>query len=77
MRPTCWGGLEVQAFRHCLEFVICNPQIAFCIGNAFVIELVHDQRQIHTLHASMVAPGFSQTVCTEVAPQTDLLADGR
>ena len=37
---------------------------------------MHDQCQIHTLHASMVAPGFSQTVCAEVAAQAHLSADG-
>ena len=46
------------------------------VHDTFVIELVHDQRQIHTLHASMVAPGFSQTVRAEVAAQAHLLADG-
>ena len=73
---TCWEGLEVQAFRYGLEFVISNPQVAFCIGKTFVIKLVHDQRQVHTLHASMVSPGFSQTVRAEVAAQAHLLTDG-
>lgn len=38
--------------------------------------VVHNQRQIHTLQAGMKCPGLSQTMSTEVAPQTNLLADG-
>ena len=40
-----------------------------------MVELVHNQRQIDALHTSMVTPGFSQTVCAEVASQAYLLAD--
>ena len=37
---------------------------------------MHNQRQIDALHTSMVAPGFSQTVCAEVAAQAHLSTDG-
>ena len=41
-----------------------------------MVELVHDQRQIHTLQTGMIPPGLSQTVSAEVSSQTNLLADG-
>jgi hypothetical protein len=41
-----------------------------------MVELVHDQSQIHAQQTGMISPGFSQTVGTKVSPKTDLLADG-
>jgi len=40
-----------------------------------VIELVHDERQVHALHPSMIAPGFSQRVGAIVAGEPDLVAN--
>ena len=58
-----------------MEFIIGNTQISFCVSNTNVIELVHNQRQIDALHASVVTPGFAQTMCTKVAAQAHLLTD--
>ena len=41
-----------------------------------MIELVHDQRQIHILHSSMISPGLPQAMCTKVTSQAHLLANG-
>ena len=41
-----------------------------------MIELVHDQRQIHALHAGVVPPRLSQAVGAEVAPHPDFTANG-
>ena len=38
---------------------------------------MHNQSQVDTLYSSMIAPGFTQTGCVEVATQAHLLADGR
>ena len=40
-----------------------------------MIELVHNQRQIHTLQAGVIAPGFSQAVSAIVALQPNITAD--
>ena len=42
-----------------------------------MIELVHDQRQIHALHSSVIAPGLTQAMCAEVTTQPHLFANGR
>jgi len=41
-----------------------------------MIELVHNQSQIHALQTGMITPGLSQTVGAEVPSQTNLPADG-
>ena len=51
-----------------LEFVVGDPQVTLGVGDTFVIELMHDQRQVHALHTSMVSPGLSQTVWWLINP---------
>ena len=40
-----------------------------------MVELVHDEGQVHALQPSVIAPGLAQAVCPEVAAQSDLTAD--
>ena len=40
-----------------------------------MIELVHDQRQVHTLHMSVISSSLSQTVGAEIAAQSHLFTD--
>jgi hypothetical protein len=41
-----------------------------------VIEFMHDECQIYTIHTSMVSPGLAQAVCTIISLQSNFLADG-
>src|SRR5659263_357478 len=69
------AGLEVQALRHRLKFIIGDPQITLCLCNAFMVELVHDESQIYPTHSSMVAPSLSKAVRTKVAGQAYIAAN--
>lgn len=47
------------------------------ISDTFVVEFVHDERQIHPTHASMIAPGLAKTVGAKVAGKSCFTADRR
>jgi len=68
-------SLQIQALDNGLQFIIRDAPIAFGIDQTGVIELIHDEGQIHALHPGLVAPGFAQTMGSEVAPQPHLAAD--
>lgn len=73
---TSEGKLEVQSLGNRLKLVIGDTKISFCVSDAVVIEFVHDQCQIHSLHLGVIAPGLSETVGAIISPQTNILADG-
>jgi len=60
---------------NCLKLITRDPQIAFSVGNAVVIEFVHNQSQINTLRPGVIAPGLSEAMRAEVPSQTDLLTN--
>lgn len=68
---------KIEFLSNRLKLVVGDTKISFCVSDAVVIEFVHDQCQINTLHPGMISPGLSETVGAIVAPQTNLLADGR
>ena len=55
-------SLEIQAASHGFQLIISDPQIALGVSQAIVIQLVHDEGNVHALHASMIAPGELFTV---------------
>ena len=57
--------------------VIGDSQVALSVGNDFVIELVHDECQILTLHVSAIPTRFSQAMWSEVAAQANIVKDVR
>jgi hypothetical protein len=65
---------KIQPLCHHFQFIISNPQISLGVYEALMIELVHNQRQIHTLQAGVIAPGFSQAVSAIVALQPNITA---
>lgn len=67
--------LEVQALRHLEKFIVGDTQIPFGVGDTFVIEFMHDERQIHSIHTGMVSPGFPQTMGAVISSQPNLFAD--
>ena len=40
-----------------------------------MIELVHNKRQVHSLHTSVISPGFPQTMGAVISTQPNLIAD--
>jgi len=40
-----------------------------------MIEFVHNKRQVHSLHAGVIPPGFPQAMSAEVAGQSNITAD--
>lgn len=61
--------------RDRLQFIIGDAQIPFGVGDALVIELVHDKRQVHSLHAGVISPGFPQAVGTVITSQSNTMAN--
>jgi hypothetical protein len=40
-----------------------------------MVELVHNKRQVHSLHAGVISPGFPQTMGAVISPQPNIIAD--
>ena len=40
-----------------------------------MVELVHNKRQVHSLHAGVISPGFPQTMGAVISPQPNLITD--
>ncbi len=40
-----------------------------------MVEFVHDERQIHSLHTSVISPGFPQAMGAIVSNQPNRIAD--
>ena len=61
------SDLQIQPLHHFFELIIRNAQIPLGVGQTRVVELVHDERQVYAIHASVVAPGLAQAMCSKVA----------
>jgi hypothetical protein len=68
--------LEIQSLCNYLQFIIGDAQVPLGVGDALMIEFMHNKRQIHSLYSGMVAPGLSKNVGTVVASQSDFMTDG-
>ena len=69
MTPSKIIGSKIQPIHNSLQLIIRYPQISLGVRNTLVIELMHNKRQIHSLHPGVISPGFPQAVSADLPPK--------